>query len=386
MFAPPVSGSLFRDNTNTTVAALRAADPAGLHGHKSVIRAGIDRDAMRIGIGRNVLQPEVTNSIDNAHDRAIGHVSCCQVVPFVAGVVPDLVHAADIVDLRDDRARSSINHVFIGRERFAIMIRAAYKEVIPRALNDAGRHAVRHHKTVDHDGPAGDPAAGSVCELGIDFIDASDAGDTDGILIRQQQVTGGWIPGHAPQTGRRYGPGATARRGSLVTKSSRRLVEEGAVMAGDAVGHAAGCCAYARDQRIYRSGNASEGLWIGRIGAWERSPNVVNLNGRVIKSESSGGPSSRAVIVDLPQDTTWGVEMSTRILRHPRRIRSLERIVNSIVAGTEASLPGAVSESRIDWQAMLRRDIRRQRNLLRRSRRQRRERCPTDRHSQPKRR
>src|ERR1039458_7682693 len=129
-------------------------------------------------------------------------------------------------------------------------------------------------------------------------------------------------------------------------------------MAGDAVGHATGCCAYAGNQRSGRPGDTAEGLRIGRIRAGERTPNSVNLNGRFIKSESSGGRSSRAVIVDLPQDATGRVEMSIRILRDPSRIRTLERIVNSIVGGTVPSLPGAISERRIDWQAMLRGDIR----------------------------
>src|SRR5271157_3533693 len=114
-------------------------------------------------------------------------------------------------------------------------------------------------------------------------------------------------------------------------------------MAGDAVGHATGCCAYAGDQRSGRPGDTAVGLRIRRIRAGEGTPDGVNLNGRVIKSESSGGRSACPVIVDLPQDATGRVEMSSRIFRDPRRIRSLERIVNAIVGGTIPSLPGAIS-------------------------------------------
>ena len=67
------------------------------------------------------------------------------------------------------------------------MVRTTDEEVITRTLGDSGWHAVRHHKAVD-DHWTTRSTAGIVPDPRIDFIDASNVGDADGILIRQQQV------------------------------------------------------------------------------------------------------------------------------------------------------------------------------------------------------
>jgi hypothetical protein len=66
---------LLRYDADATVAALRGTDSANLHWHKSVIVTRVYRDAVRIGIGRDVLQPEVASGINDTQNRAIGHVS-----------------------------------------------------------------------------------------------------------------------------------------------------------------------------------------------------------------------------------------------------------------------------------------------------------------------
>ena len=141
----------------------------------------------------NIFKPDVRGRIDHAHDRAIGHISRCYVIPIVARVVPDFVDAANVRDSGEDCACTSINHVLVGRERFAVVVRATYQEVVTRPLSKASRHAIGHHETID------DHRAIWVSEPGINHIDATNVGDTDGILIRLQQVTGVGIPNHSAQ-------------------------------------------------------------------------------------------------------------------------------------------------------------------------------------------
>src|SRR5271169_4842993 len=130
-------------------------------------------------------------------------------------------------------------------------------------------------------------------------------------------MTGALIPDHASQAGECDGTSTVATRGSLAAKSSRGLVEEGAVMARDCVRSAFRRYTYARDQRgRRRPGYATEHLRIGGIGARESAPHVVNRNARV-ESGSAGSRSTRAVIVDLAEDATRRVERSTALRYHP---------------------------------------------------------------------
>src|SRR5439155_19069653 len=105
-----------------------------------MIVTGIDRDAMRIGVGGDILQPLVRLGINDAEYRPGGHISGRQIIAVVAGVVPGLVHAAHIVDGSNDVTRSAIDHVLVERESHAIMVRATYQKVVTRSLNDTGGH------------------------------------------------------------------------------------------------------------------------------------------------------------------------------------------------------------------------------------------------------
>ena len=147
------------------------------------------------------------SGVDDAHDRTGRHIPRCNIVAVVARVVPNLIHAPNIPDGGEDCPGGSIDHVLVRREGLTIMVRAAYKEVVAWPLNDAGRHAIRHHEAVDYDRPAR-PAAGVVADPGIDFVDAADVGDGNGIRICHQQVARVWIPRHPAHPGRRYGASA----------------------------------------------------------------------------------------------------------------------------------------------------------------------------------
>jgi hypothetical protein len=76
------------------------------------------------------------------------------------------------------------------------MVCATYQEVVTWTLNDAARHAILHHEGVD------DHRSIRISQPRIDFVDAANVRDGDGVGIGQQQVTGVGIPRHSCQTGR----------------------------------------------------------------------------------------------------------------------------------------------------------------------------------------
>ncbi len=232
------------------------------------------------------------------------------------------------------------------------MVCATHEEVVSRPLSDAGRHTVRGNKAVDHHWTTGHPPTTGIRKSRIDFIDASNVGDTDRISVGQQQVAAIAIPDHSAQPGWCDSPCAASARGILTAECSQRLIDDGAVMAWNGISHAAGSYPYAGNQRCRRAGGTSEGLWIGRVRTGEGASDGVDGNARA-EANSARGRASRAVIVNLSKDAARRIEMRTRILRHPSRIRSLERIVDSVVGGTEAGLPRAVRERLIDRQAVL---------------------------------
>jgi hypothetical protein len=304
-----VSNSLFGVDANAAVAALRCAYAACLQGHKRVVGDGINRDAMRVRVGGNILQPDVLDSVDHTQDRSIGHVARCQVVSAIAGVVPDFVNAADVFDSGQDRTRRSINDVLVGRKCLAIMVRATYQEVVAWTLNNAGRHAIRRHETINDYWTIG------VSESRIDFVYAPDAGDANRIGIRQQQVASIGIPRHPSQTGRRYSPTTSAARGSLIAESPQRRVDNGPMMARDRVSRAARSHAHARDARVDGTGDTTERLRIGRVWAGETAANRIYRNART-QSHTSRRRTARAVIVNLPDDATGRIEGCARSRSH----------------------------------------------------------------------
>src|ERR1700722_12402284 len=109
------------------------------------------------------------------------------------------------------------------------MVRATDEKVVARAMNHASRHAVRHHKTIHDVRAAGNSPTACVGQPGIDFIDAPDIRDRNGILVRQQQVTSIGIPRHSSQTRRGYSASARAAGCSLVSgcESTQALIKDG---------------------------------------------------------------------------------------------------------------------------------------------------------------
>src|ERR1700721_3874576 len=109
------------------------------------------------------------------------------------------------------------------------------------------------------------------------------------------------IPGHSADPGCCDSPCAVSARGTLTTKRSQGLIDDGAVMAWNGISHAAGSYPYAGNQRRHRAGGASEGLWIGRVRTGEGASDVVDGNARA-EANSARGRASRAVIVNLAND------------------------------------------------------------------------------------
>ncbi len=174
---PHIFSLLLRKDGQATVRALSGTHRPGLGRDKNMIRTGIDRYAMRIGARCDVHQPLVGLSIDDAQHRSRRHVSGRQVIAIIPGVVPHFVDAPEVANGRrtakrpgDDRAGSSIDHVFVGRERFAIVVAATYEEIVAGALNDAGGHAIRHKEAIDDDRSTGGPAATGVCQPRVDLV------------------------------------------------------------------------------------------------------------------------------------------------------------------------------------------------------------------------
>ena len=115
-----------------------------------MVSFGIDGNTMRIGIDLQVGQPKIRSGIDDAHHWIGEHVARREIVPVVARVVPNLVHAADVIGGGDGRERGSIDDNFVGWEGFSVMIGATYQEIVSRTLDDAGGHAIQYRHTVDN--------------------------------------------------------------------------------------------------------------------------------------------------------------------------------------------------------------------------------------------
>src|SRR5271169_2360776 len=93
-------------------------------------------------------------SIYDSHFWPVGHVSGCQVVAVVAGVVPGLVHPADLVDGVNDLAvRAAVNDVLVDGKRFAVVVRTTDQELVARTLDDATGHTVWRAETGHHHRP-----------------------------------------------------------------------------------------------------------------------------------------------------------------------------------------------------------------------------------------
>src|ERR1700751_2973012 len=86
-------------NGDASVGALRAAECAGLGGDKDLIRKLVDGDAVRVGTSRHVDEPLARSRINHAHDWSVRHVASRGVIAVVAGVVPDFVGTAALIDL-----------------------------------------------------------------------------------------------------------------------------------------------------------------------------------------------------------------------------------------------------------------------------------------------
>src|SRR5271154_650882 len=95
---PGTDDSLLRRDSYTTGGVQRRTNCARLKRHESMVIGGIDRDTVRIGSGRHVVQPLVRAGIDYAHHRGRKHIARCEIVSVVTRVVPGFVHASNLRD------------------------------------------------------------------------------------------------------------------------------------------------------------------------------------------------------------------------------------------------------------------------------------------------
>src|SRR2546426_12357372 len=87
----------------------------------------VRRDRVRVHPGRHILDPGVGPRVDDPEHRTGRVVAGGHVVVLVARVVPDLVRAADVADLRDHITGARIH--YLDRARVA----AAYQQLLLRA-------------------------------------------------------------------------------------------------------------------------------------------------------------------------------------------------------------------------------------------------------------
>ncbi len=95
MLLPSVHG-------DASVGALRTAEGSRLHGHKDLIGELVNRNAVGIGARGHVDEPRARSGINHAHHRPAGHVPTGCIVAVVAGVVPDFVRAATLINAGDN--------------------------------------------------------------------------------------------------------------------------------------------------------------------------------------------------------------------------------------------------------------------------------------------
>src|SRR6266436_770729 len=161
-------------NGNASIGTLRTAEWTGLGGDKNLVRELVDGDAVRVGASRHVDEPLARSGINHAHDWSVGHVASRGVVAVVAGVVPDFVSTAALIDL--DLAgeagcagrAGTVKHNQQGRELDAIMASAPDQKIVARTLDDASRHAVEGWDNVDNH------RASRISNSRIDFVNAPD--------------------------------------------------------------------------------------------------------------------------------------------------------------------------------------------------------------------
>ena len=157
--------SLFSKDADTAVAALRAAWATSLHGYERMVRGGINRNAMRVRIGGNVLQPEILDRVDYAQHWSVRHIARRHIVSIVARVEPHLVNAADIFDGSEDVPRSSIDDVFIGRNAWPSWSAQPTRKLLPGPWTTlVGMQSVIT-KVLTTTGPLGFPSRGSISSM-----------------------------------------------------------------------------------------------------------------------------------------------------------------------------------------------------------------------------
>ena len=88
------------------------------------------------------------------------------------------------------------------------MICTTHEEVGSRTVCDACRHAIRYDDAVGDHRSAGDASATGIRQPRVNYIDATDVSDGDGILICQKQKTAVGVPHHPAQTSRSDGTAA----------------------------------------------------------------------------------------------------------------------------------------------------------------------------------
>jgi hypothetical protein len=161
-------------DSDATIGALRTAEGAGLCGDKDLIGELVHRHAMGIRAGSDIYQPLAASRIDYSQHWAAGHVAPRGVVAVVAGVIPDFVGTAGLIDLDlageaggTGRA-SAVKNDQQWWELDAIMASAADEEIVARSLGDTSRHAVKGWDNVD------DYRTGRISDSWINFVDAPD--------------------------------------------------------------------------------------------------------------------------------------------------------------------------------------------------------------------
>src|SRR5438552_5602612 len=106
----------------------------------------VRRDRVRADPRRHVLDPLVGHRVDDPEDRTGRVVAGGHVVVLVAWVVPDLVRAADVADLRDHITGARIH--YLDRARVA----AADQQLLLRAEREPRRPAALDVNHAAHGG------------------------------------------------------------------------------------------------------------------------------------------------------------------------------------------------------------------------------------------
>ena len=160
-----------------------------------------------------------------------------------------------------------------------------------------------------------------ISEPGIDLIDASDIGNSDGVGVGLQQVAGIGIPGHAAQAGQGYSARTVGAWRGLTTEGPQGLVDDWSVVAGNCVKRAARCMplkSWKSEQSTiigrYRPETPLKTCGFDGSGQGKVSPDGVDRHGR-IKANSPGSRASCAVVINLSDDATRRIKRSTRYSR-----------------------------------------------------------------------